>query len=186
MKASHTNGLRIARFLMVMGSLSPLFVLWAIRGTHEVIRDDDWIAFCLLGAILPNLVLFVRWRIAWRRNDHRVILVRSAKDQAEHLLVYLFAMLIPLFGVDLEGARDIAAAIVAFIFVVFVFWHMNLHYMNILFALLGYHVFTIEAATSTTGSSTSGVVVISKRPTIAPDTQLDTLRLSDTVLIEKG
>ena len=102
------------------------------------------------------------------------------------MLVYLFAMLIPLFGVDLEGIRDIAAAMVAFIFVVFVFWHMNLHYMNILFALLGYHVFTVEAATSSTGASATGAIVISKRPTIAPETQLDTLRLSDTVLIEKG
>jgi hypothetical protein len=139
--------------------------------------------------VVPNLALYLRWHLAHARNDHRVIVVRSAKDQSEHLLVYLFAMLIPLFGIDLGGTRDTVAVLVAFAFIVFVFWHMNLHYMNVIFALFGYRVFTVEAATSAivgAPSPTRTMVVLSKRPTIAPSTEIDALRLSDTVLVDKG
>jgi hypothetical protein len=183
------SGLRAARLLMVIGSLSPLFILWAIRGTAHVVPDEWWVSLCVACAIIPNLVLYLRWRIAHSRNDHRVIIVRSSKDQSEQLLVYLFAMLIPLFGVDLGGTRDIVAVGTAFAFIVFIFWHMNLHYVNIVFALFGYRVFTVEAATSAARgveSPTRTVVVLSKRSTIAPSTEIDTIRLSDTVLVEKG
>jgi hypothetical protein len=187
MNAGYKGGLPIARFLMVVGSLSPLFFLWAIRGARAI-PDAWWSLFCLACAVIPNLALYYRWRLAHANNDHRIIIVRSAKDQSEHLLVYLFAMLIPLFGVDLGSTRDIVSVLVAFLFIVFIFWHMNLHYVNVAFALFGYHVFTVEAATSAAGGShetTATVVVLSKRCAIPPSTQLDTIRLSDTVLVVK-
>lgn len=170
---------------MVIGSLSPLFVLWAIRGAHEI-PDECWVSFCVACVIIPNLALYWRWHVAHVRNDHRIIIVRSAKDQSEHLLVYLFAMLIPLFGVDLGGTRDTVAVLVAFAFIVFIFWHMHLHYMNVIFALFGYRVFTVQAATSARAEENSkSVVLLSKRLSIAPSTQIDTIRVSDTVLVEK-
>lgn len=187
MRTQRDSGLRIARFLMVVGSLSPLFILWAIRGAHGI-PDKWWIGFCIAFVAVPNLVLYARWRLAHVRNDHRVIIVQTAKDQSEHLLVYLFAMLIPLFGVDLGGTRDTIAVLVAFGFILFIFFHMNLHYINILFALFGYNVFTVEINTSTApGAQTTSksVVILSKRTSIAPSTQIDGIRLSDTVLVEK-
>jgi hypothetical protein len=188
MRTQRNSGLRIARFLMVVGSLSPLFILWAIRGAHGI-PDKWWISFCIAFVVIPNLALYVRWRLAHIRNDHRVIIAQAAKDQSEHLLVYLFAMLIPLFGVDLGGTRDTVAVLVAFAFIVFIFWHMNLHYMNVIFALFGYRVFTVEAATSAAADGltpTRTVVVLSKRSAIAPLTEIDAVRLSDTVFVDKG
>ena len=181
------GGLRIARFLMVVGSLSPLFILWAIRGAR-VVPDIWWIALCLSCAVAPNLALLYRWRRAVTNNDHRVIIAQSAKDQSDHLLVYLFAMLIPLFGVDLGSLRDVLSVFAAFVFIVFIFWHMNLHYMNILFALAGYQVFTVQARTSTQNEASASrtLVILSKRHAIPPETQIDGFRLSDSVLIEKG
>ena len=90
------RGLPIARLLMVIGSLAPLFFLWAIRGAPPI-PDRYWIGTCLTLAIIPNLVLVWRWRTAKRRNDHRVIVVAAARDQSEHLILYLFAMLLPLY-----------------------------------------------------------------------------------------
>src|SRR4051794_6712330 len=95
------RGLPVARLLMVVSSLAPLFLLWAIRGAESV-SDAYWIASCLSLAIIPNLVLFWRWRVARRRNDRRVIIVSQARDQSEHLLIYLFAMLLPLYTVNLS------------------------------------------------------------------------------------
>lgn len=170
---------------MVLGSLAPLFVLWAIRGSHEI--PDQWlITFCAACVIVPNGALFLRWHIASVQNDHRIVRARSSKDQSEHFLVYLFAMLIPLFGVDVGTARDAASVFVALLFIVFIFWHMNLHYINIVFALLGYNIFTVEASMSENDSGPSRtVVVISKRHSIPVGSQFDSLRLSNTVLIEK-
>ena len=51
------RGLPIARLLMVIGSLAPLFLLWAIRSAPPI-RDRYWIAICIFLAVIPNLVLF--------------------------------------------------------------------------------------------------------------------------------
>ena len=162
-----------------------MFILWAIRGSREI--PDHWlIGFCFACVIIPNGVLFFRWHVAAARNDHRVVHARSSKDQSEHFLVYLFAMLVPLFGVDVGTVRDAASVLAALMFIVFIFWHMNLHYINIVFALLGYNIFTVEASMSEndTGPRRT-VVVISKRHSIPAGVQFDSLRLSNTVLIEK-
>ena len=184
MAAVGLGGLPIARLLMVIGSLAPLFVLWAIRGDPEI-PNCYWIGGCLGLAIIPNLVLMWRWRIAQRRNDHRVIVVTSARDQSEHLLVYLFAMLLPLYTANLANVRELSSAITAFVFIVFLFWHMDLHYMNITFAVLGYRVYTIVMK-SPTGSPKGAVVLLSKRHLPPPaDASIDGLRISDTVFVER-
>ena len=107
------RGLPLARLLMVIGSLAPLFLLWALRGA---VLSDRWSgALCLTLAVVPNLVLVWRWRLARQRNDHRVIIVGTARDQSEHLLVYLFAMLLPLYAANLTSGRELASVPAAFI-----------------------------------------------------------------------
>jgi hypothetical protein len=178
------RGLPVARLLMVVSSLAPLFLLWAIRGASPV-PDEYWISGCLAAAIIPTLVLIKRWRIAWRGNDHRVIVVAAARDQSDHLLVYLFAMLLPLYTVNLTSARELFAVAAAFVFIVLLFWHMNLHYMNLGFAMLGFRVYTVEI-TRPDGTSRHSIVLLSKRiiPPLA-GMEIEGLRLSDTVLVEK-
>lgn len=178
------RGLPIARLLMVVSSLAPLFLLWALRGAPSI-PDKYWIAICLGLAAIPNLALLWRWRTASRRNDHRVVVVAAARDQSEHLLVYLFAMLLPLYTANLESERELVSVAAAFVFIVFLFWHMNLHYMNIVFAALGYRVYTIELPAQR-GSHATSVVLLSRRhgPPQA-GVSIDSLRLSDTVYVEK-
>src|ERR1039457_2030982 len=104
MPAGINRGLPTARLLMVISSLSPLFILWAIRGAPPI-SDCYWVTACLALAIAPNGVLLWRWSAARRRNDHRIIIIASARDQSDHLLVYLFAMLLPLYSVNLGNYR---------------------------------------------------------------------------------
>jgi hypothetical protein len=184
MPSGANHGLPIARLLMVVGSLAPLFVLWAIRGASPI-PDCYWIGACLTLAIVPNLVLVWRWQTAKRRNDHRVIVIATARDQSEHLLLYLFAMLLPLYTANLANERELLSVAAAFVFIVFLFWHMNLHYMNIVFAIRGYRVYTIEMA-SPQGSSKGSVILLSKRDAPPPTgASIDGLRLSDTVFVER-
>ena len=174
----------MARLLMVVSSLAPLFLLWALRGAPTV-PDRYWVSICLALVVIPNLALAWRWHVARRRNDHRTIVIAASRDNSEHLLVYLFAMLLPLYTAELESERALAAIVAAFVFIVFLFWHMNLHYMNVIFAVLGYRVYTIEMASSP-GVSAISVVLLSKRISPPPTGgSVDGLRLSDTVYVEK-
>ena len=123
------EGMGGVRFLLIWSSLSPVFLLWSIRGV-DTIRDAVWVPFCIALFLLPSVLLFFFFRRAKKHENDKTITVKSAKDQREHLLIYLFAMLIPLFDANLGGARDLIAVSVALLFVLFLFWHMRLHYMN--------------------------------------------------------
>jgi hypothetical protein len=164
---------------MIVSSLSPLFLLWAIRGIEPF--PDKWlIPICLALVVVPNAILLARVRIARRRHDKRSITVDTADDPRDHLLVYLFAMLIPLFDANIGTARDSAATLGALLLVIFLFWHLNLHYMNLLFAVFGYRVFTIRDH-----DGTYGLILLSKRPVMPRGTKLQAYRLSNTVYIER-
>src|SRR5690349_19640912 len=102
------EGLAFARLFMVLSCISPLFVLWAIRG-NKLVPDRWFIPSCLALAIIPTVVLWLRLRVAIRGKDTRNIVVGEAEDHRDHLLVYLFAMLLPLYPIDTGGVRDLAA-----------------------------------------------------------------------------
>ncbi len=55
----HHEGLKAARLLMVLSSISPLFILWAIRG-NSLIPDRYFLAFCALMVVMPNAFLWLR------------------------------------------------------------------------------------------------------------------------------
>lgn len=191
MKNKKANeGLEITRFILVWSSLSPVFVLWAIRGV-DAIEDNFWIPICVALFILPTLVLW--WILGQARTaeNTKTIHISSAKDQREHLLTYLFAMLIPLFDANTDHMRDLTAVALAFIFVMFLFWHMRLHYMNLFFAMWGYRIFTVEARIGTTEKDRKGdrfvtYAVISRRHFIPDDDTLTGYRLGGRVLFDKA
>lgn len=181
---THSEGLKTARLLMVLSSISPLFILWAIRG-NSLIPDQYFISFCVLMVVLPNWFLWVRIGTAKRNNDLREVTVGTADDHRDHILVYLFAMLLPFYSEDLGTLRDLAATIAALSFIVFLFWHLNLHYMNLVFAIRGYRVFTVYPPTDRNPlTGKTRYAVITRRVSLSPNEKLTTYRLSDTVYLE--
>lgn len=184
------EGLELTRFILVWSSLSPVFVLWAIRGV-DAIQDKYWIPICVALFLLPTLILWAILRQARKAENTKTIHISSAKDQREHLLTYLFAMLIPLFDANTDGMRDLTAVSLAFIFVMFLFWHMRLHYMNLFFAMWGYRIFTVEAKIGTTEKDRARdrfvtYAVISRRHFIPDDDALTGYRLGGRVLFDKA
>ncbi len=182
--AGHKEGLKAARLLMVLSSVSPLFILWAIRGT-EIVPDIYFLTFCALMVLAPNAFLWLRIETAKKNKDMRELVVGVAEDHREHLLVYLFAMLLPFYADTLANWRALAAALAGLGFIIFMFWHLNLHYMNILFALFGYRVFSIYPRDD--GNALSGrlnYVVITPRVSLSSGERITVHRLSDTVYFE--
>lgn len=181
---NQSEGLKIARLLMVLSSISPLFVLWAIRG-NKLIPDSYLIALCIFMVVVPNAFLWLRITTARKLQDRRELVVGKAEDHRDHLLVYLFSMLLPFYGAELGSWRDLMALLVALAFIVFLFWHLNLHYMNVLFAALGYRVFTIYPPSDVNPlSGKISQVLITRRVGLSMGQHVIAYRLSDTVYIE--
>ncbi|WP_025769533.1 hypothetical protein [Thioalkalivibrio sp. HK1] len=180
----HSEGLKIARLLMVLSSISPLFILWAIRG-NSLIPDIYFLGFCALGFLLPNAFLWLRICKAKKQQDSRNIKIGGADDHRNHLLVYLFSMLLPLYSQDPGNMRELLAMLAALVLIVFLFWHLNLHYMNLFFAMRGYRVFTVYSPVD--GNSITGnthYVLITRRPGLTAGENLVAYRLSNTVYLE--
>ena len=169
---------------MVLSGLSPLFILWAIRGS-KLLCDRYLFALCAFMVIVPNLFLWLRIRVAKKQQLKKEIVVGSAEDHRDHLLVYLFAMLLPFYSIDTNNWRDFAALFAALAFVVFLFWHLNLHYMNIIFAIGGYRVFTVSPPQDDNLlSGRVSQVLLTPRTALLSGDRIIAYRLSDTVFFE--
>lgn len=183
-KQARREGMKTARLLMVLSSVSPLFILWAIRG-NCLIPEQYFLGFCTLMVVLPNLFLWLRIRTARKLKETREITVGTAEDHRDHLLVYLFAMLLPFYTANLSSWREVATALAALGFVIYLFWHLNLHYMNIVFAAGGYRVFTVYPPTDNNPlSGRTSFVLITRRISLLPGERITAYRLSDTVYFE--
>jgi uncharacterized membrane protein YhaH (DUF805 family) len=178
------EGLKFARLLMVISSVAPLFVLWGIRGNTPL--PNQWfISICALFVVIPNVVLGLRILVARKRSDKKEIIVARSEDHREHILIYLFAMLLPLYAIDMSSWSTFSATIVALGFIVFLFWHLNLHYINLIFAFFGFRIFTVYPPTDNNPySGRDTLIVISRKSMLLPGDQLQTYRLSNTVFLE--
>jgi hypothetical protein len=63
--------MKIVRLMMILGSFSPLFILWAIRGS-ELIPDNYFLPFCALMVIMPNAFLWQRVRTAKKKKESAI------------------------------------------------------------------------------------------------------------------
>ena len=173
------------RLVFVLSSIAPLFILWAVKGI-SLISDPWFLSACSLLALLPTLFVILRERRARVQRHVRQITVDSLEDQRNHILVYLFAILLPFYRQDVSGWRDLSALITALVFVVFLFWHLNLHYVNIVFAIRGYHTFTIYPSETTTKyARREGYVLMTRRSNLAMGESIVALRLSHDLYLEE-
>ena len=180
----HSESLKIFRLIMVISSLSPLFILWAIQGI-ELIPHIYTIVFCLLIVIGPYVLINQRKRWAKKHQVTRSFVVGKYEDHRSHLLAYLLSILLPFYRQEITEIPDLLAVIVALLFIIFIFWHLNLHYMNLMFAIRGYRTYTIHQMTSDNYYSDPIILLISRRKFFDSREQIEALRLSHSVYLEE-
>ena len=181
---SSGEGLRAARLMMVISSLSPLFVLWAIRG-NSYVPDTILFTICILLILVPLGILLLRILVAKREGDTREVVAAGSENNKDQVLVYLFSILLPFYRQESKCLREFLAMVVALVFIIFLFWHLNYHYMNIVFALCGYRIYTISPPDS--GNRVSGrepFVLITRRRFLLKDDRIHAIRLSNSVYME--
>ena len=182
---STSEGFKTLRLLMVLSSISPLFILLAIRG-NSLVPDYYFEITCILLVAIPNFFLWLRIRIA-RRNEgiHQRMIGRS-DNHSYHVLIYLLAILLPFYRQELDLWRELGAITAALILIALLFWIFNLHYMNLAFALFGYRVFIVHPPENA-GPYTENIswMLITRRSNLLSGNRLAAYRISDTVYLEK-
>lgn len=180
------EGLNTLRFILALSSFSPLFVLWAAKGV-AFLPDLYFESACLFFAIVPSLFLVCRVKTAKKERDIHPLTVGEAENQSGHVLVYLFAMLLPFYSQSVECWRDIIALSLALAFVVFLFWHLNLYYINVWFAIRGYRILKVYSPQQENAHTSLGsFILITRRTELFPEQVIYGLRLSNTVYIEES
>ena len=165
------------KFMMLLSSMAPLFLLVGIRGMDKLIDVKHlWLIISLL-IIIPYSVLQIRIFLAKKSNDTFNLDIKDCKNNKEYLFTFLFTVLLPLYSVSIDSHREFVAVMFAVCFVIFVLWNMNLHFINIFFAFQGYRVYTLENGQS--------VILLTPRHSIPSDLkELRAHRLSNSVFIQ--
>ena len=178
------EGFAVMRLLFVLSSFAPLFVLWAVKGT-SLIPDLHFLIICGSLAVGPTLILLTRICIATRRPDQHELILGPPQDHSQYLLGYLFAILLPFYRQEFEQWRDFAALWVAFAFIVFLFWDMRLHYLNIIFRVGGYRIYSIAPRDETDdiGRGESWIL-LTRRRKVHEELSVTAIRITDCVYMD--
>ena len=174
------EGLRLWRLCMVMCGFAPLFVLMAVKG-NGMVPNLWWVGACGAMVLVPLLILLARMFLVFRNQTPHPIAIADIEDTRGHILVYLAATLLPFYRQDITSGRDLAAILGALVFIIFIFWHLNLHYVNVVLAVLRWRVFTVlPSQQGSPHDNPIPFIIITRRQWLVPGSTLRGYRLSDT------
>lgn len=172
------------RFVMVLSSLGPLFVLWAFRGM-DPIPNLVFVPACVFLAIVPSAILYLRYRLARENDDTRLLAIGPFEDNQKHLLHYLFTTLLPLYQTTVHTLGDVVAALLALALIVFLFVHLRLHHINLLFAFRGYRSFTVfPIKDDNPYSGREPFVLLCRRPHLRGSDRIVAYHITDFLYLE--
>ena len=167
---------------MVMAGFAPLFILLTVRGIDSVPDRWLWVA-CSVLVLGPMLLLAARLFCVFRGTEPSPLYVDDVEESRSHLVVYLFATLLPFYRQSLLDMRDLVAVLLALALIVFLFWRLNLHYVNILLVVFGFNIYTIRPSTQDQNpfNNRIPIVVVIRERSLPPKTTILGYRLSDTL-----
>ncbi len=180
------EGFVCLRIWMVIGCLSPVFLVWAIRGNNLL---SDGVLWTMAGiAILgPALALGRRFNQV-RKSDFggnlQKLTVRRLTDRREHLLSYLFPVLLSFWAIDFTDRRELYAFAVVMLFTGIAFWHLQLIYVNLWQALFGYRSVQVELQ-GAQQCSLRPIILLTKNHRLTEGQDVNAWRLTNNLYLEK-
>ena len=127
---------------MILASLSPVFIVWAIVGMDKI-EDSVFVPICILLAAVPHYFIIRRIKIALKTASEKEITIEDAKDSREQLLTYFMPLVLPIMAVSFSSWRGFYATLFLFAIMAFASWHLRVFYVNVFFAIFGYRIFRI-------------------------------------------
>ena len=177
------NDLTFFRAMMILASLSPVFLVWAIVGMEKI---SDWVFIpsCILLVAVPHFFILRRISVAIKTRSEKVITIESAKDAREHLLTYFMPLALPVMAVTFSNWRGFSATLFVFLIMAFASWHLRVFYINVFFALFGYRIFKITQPVNPLSHSIDERILISKRTQLDKGTLISAVNLGGNVYYE--
>lgn len=170
---------------MVVGGMAPLFLLWAMRG-NGIIPDWQFRLACGAVAVIPNVFLWWLIRSRRERDLGTSFKIGSFDDRREGVLTYIIAILLPFYGASLETRSDVYSAFGVLLFIVVVFLHLDLQYVNLFFVISGYYLYFVRSNEGMEASvPKSGAILITKRDYLKIGQTLSVSELSSGVFVER-
>jgi len=147
---------------MILASLSPVFLVWAIIGMNRI-PDLVFVPICLLLVSIPHYVIIRRIKVALKTRSEKQITILTAKDSREHLLTYFMPLALPVMAVSFSDWRGFSATLFVFSIMAFASWHLRVFYVNVFFALFGYRIFKVTQPANKLSHGIDERILITKR-----------------------
>ncbi len=178
------KGLKFLRFLLLLSSISPVFILLAIKGSNfsdENMNKYFIVAlFCLICvSIIPMVVCYIKLK-----NEKEKTILKSIQNKIElcsgEYSAYIISIALPLCQNDLTNVHQLCFLIAMFIFIVFLFYVFNLYYLNIFFYLFNYKLYKIKNERET-------FILISKKSSKDIENKsIQTKKITNSLFMEIG
>lgn len=173
-------------FQFTLSSLSPLFVLWLILRNPVPFNRFWFDIICMAMITIPNGVILLRWRIQTHHNNRTQITVTQFDDKSPDVIAYLLMLFFPFYTFQLDTLPRFSAVAAAFVSVVILLWRLEMYYMNLWFAIFNYRIYKVHGRQdANTFDRSQPYTVISRRRFIVPGDQIEVVRLSDSIVIER-
>jgi hypothetical protein len=180
------EGFVALRIALVLGALSPVFFIWAVRGSSVV--DQRWLCGLATATIAGPAIIFF-WRIRQAKSSTsggsiEELTVRRLTDRREHLLSYLFPLVMSSWQFDFKSMRELFACLCVMLFTGIAFWHLQLTYVNLWFAIAGFRSVQVER-----GSSTSNplrpVILLTRSTRLSENEVVEAYRITNSLYLHK-
>jgi len=134
---------KIVRAFLVASALSPILLLWAIKGTGAV-PHSYWATGCIVVFFLINVCLYINFKDYKRNSVEEFVRPINIRDGRESAVTYCLSMFIPFFDANASNVYELFAVLAALLFFVVIFYKLSIFYFNPVFLLLGFKVFLVE------------------------------------------
>ena len=185
MKRGIAEGFVGLRLALVLWSLSPVFVVWAIRG-DDLLPGTLRISVAAATCVIPAIWLCYRLHQAKQTGlsgSVDELIVRRLTDRREHLLSYLFPILLSLWAASFDTWREFAAFVTVLFLSGIAFWHLQLTYVNCWFALVGLRAVEVSRETGTM-PSIRPVILLTRNHDLAEGATIKAVKITPTLYFE--
>lgn len=175
------------RLALVVWSLSPVFLVWAIRGSGMISQLWLWVA-AMLATLGPALIYLGSVNLAKQSGtggNLEQLTVKRLTDRREHLLSYLFPLLLSVWSLDFKTHRELLAFFVVISFTGIAFWHLQLTYVNIWFAIAGYRSVQVERV-SDQSHTLRPIILLTRNGRLCENTQINALRITNNLYLDQS
>lgn len=163
------------RILLFLSSYAPLLVILGIRDSF----GHPAVSYALFVVAAVSVAGLAAYLAVARRLAPNLVTVQASSTRDGEAMSYIVTYLLPFLGLDSERPADQISLAVFLLVLAVLYVSSNLIHMNPMLNLFRYRILEIDA------SDGKRSILITRRSYIRPGTQVRSVSLSDSILLEK-